>query len=201
VDASNVARSSPANFTLSYTTIGTRRSASTTPWPWLRSAARCRSPARARAPDGHAASSGQRRRGHLRDGRQGGFTLFETVIVIGLLTLVSLALLAMQPQIFKTQTAGRDEFVGVELMRGCAERLLAVRRNTGFSSVTSTLCNGMGGGGALVGWTQPHRDAARRHKHLGHDLQQRHLHGHHRHRQDCAPAANLLPITLQLSAY
>jgi len=146
--------------------------------------------------------SGQRRRGHLRDGRQGGFTLFETVTVIGLLTLVSLALLAMQPQIFKTQTAGRDEFVGVELMRGCAERLLAVRRNTGFSSVTSTLCNGMGGGGAVVGWdpnpTVTLRDATNTSVTTCSTA-------------TCtativiaktaAPTATLLPITLQLSAY
>ena len=77
--------------------------------------------------------------------RQTGFTLFETIIVIGLLTLVSMGILAMQPQVFKTQTSGRDQYVGLELMKACAERLLAVRRHTGFSSVTSSLCNGMGG--------------------------------------------------------
>jgi len=77
--------------------------------------------------------------------RQTGFTLFETIIVIGLLTLVSMGILAMQPQVFKTQTSGRDQYVGLELMKACAERLLAVRRHTGFASVTSSLCNGMGG--------------------------------------------------------
>ena len=82
-----------------------------------------------------------------RPRRQGGFTLFETIVVIAMLTLVSLGLIAMQPQVFKTQTTGRDEFVGFELTRACAERLLAVRRQTGYGSVTNTLCNGMGGVG------------------------------------------------------
>lgn len=82
--------------------------------------------------------------------RQRGFTLFETMVVIAILTAVSLGVLAIQPQVFKTQTAGRDEFVGFELTRACAERLLAVRRNTGFLSVTNSLCNGMGGVGGFA---------------------------------------------------
>jgi Tfp pilus assembly protein PilV len=85
-----------------------------------------------------------------RPRRQGGFTLFETIVVIAMLTLVSLGLIAMQPQVFKTQTAGRDEFVGFELTRACAERLLAVRRQTGYASVTNTLCNGMGSVGGFA---------------------------------------------------
>jgi Tfp pilus assembly protein PilV len=80
---------------------------------------------------------------------QRGVTLFETILVIAILTLASLGIVGMQPQVFKAQTTVRDEFVGVELMRGCAERLLAVRRQTGFGSVTSTLCNGMGGVGGF----------------------------------------------------
>jgi len=92
--------------------------------------------------------------------RQTGFTLFETIIVIGLLTLVSMGILAMQPQVFKTQTSGRDQYVGLELMKACAERLLAVRRHTGFASVTSSLCNGMGGiGGFANDHTVALRDA------------------------------------------
>ncbi len=85
-----------------------------------------------------------------RPRRQRGFTLFETVLVIALLALASLGLLAIQPQVFKTQTTGRDQFVGQELMRACAERLLAVRRNVGYVGVTSTLCNGMGALGGFA---------------------------------------------------
>ena len=76
---------------------------------------------------------------------QRGFTLYETILVIGMLSLAALTIAKLQPQVFKTQTTSRDEFVGVELLRGCAERLLAVRRYAGYGSVTSTLCNGMAG--------------------------------------------------------
>jgi Tfp pilus assembly protein PilV len=85
--------------------------------------------------------------------RQGGFTLFETIVVIAMLTLVSLGLIAMQPQVFKTQTAGRDEFVGFELTRACAERLLAVRRSSGYAAVNNSLCAGMKGN--VVGFNDP----------------------------------------------
>ncbi len=129
----------------------------------------------------------------------GGFTLFETVLVIAVLTAVSLGILAMQPQVFKTQTNGRDQFVGSELMRACAERLLAVRRNTGYATVANSLCNGMGGlGGFASNLVVTLADAN------GNTI------------TTCssatctatiivaksvAPAATLTPITLQLSAY
>jgi type II secretory pathway pseudopilin PulG len=83
--------------------------------------------------------------GGARRRRQRGFTLFETILVIGILTLVSFGMMSMQPQVWKAQTNTRDGYVGLELMLGCAERLLAVRRRSGYASVTSTLCNGMGG--------------------------------------------------------
>ena len=54
-------------------------------------------------------------RGHCPNGRtrrhhQAGFTLFETILVIGVLALVSAGIASMQPSVFKTQTTGRDEF-------------------------------------------------------------------------------------------
>jgi type II secretory pathway pseudopilin PulG len=79
-----------------------------------------------------------------------GFTLFETIIVIGLLAMASVVIAAIQPRVWATQTNFRDQVVGLELMRGCAERLLAVRRNTGYTAVTNTLCNGMGGVGGFA---------------------------------------------------
>jgi len=116
-----------------------------------------------------------------------------------MLTAVSLGILAMQPQVFKTQTTGRDQFVGSELMRACAERLLAVRRSTGYATVANSLCNGMGGlGGFASNPTVTLADAN------GNSI------------TTCssatctatiivvksaAPAATLTPITLQLSAY
>lgn len=91
---------------------------------------------------------------HWRTGRerrgQCGFTLTETLLVIGMLSMVSLGLLAMQPQVFKAQTTLRDEFAGFELMRACAERLLSVRRNVSYLAVTNTVCDGMGGVGGFA---------------------------------------------------
>lgn len=86
----------------------------------------------------------------VRRRRQGGFTLFETILVIGILGLVSAVIAGIQPRVFATQTASRDEVAGVDLMRACAERLLAVRRNIGYTSVTNTLCNGIGGVGGFA---------------------------------------------------
>lgn len=131
--------------------------------------------------------------------RQRGFTLFETIIVIAILTLVSYGILAMQPQVFKTQINGRDQFVGLGLMRGCAERLLAVRRNTGYASVTPTLCNGMGGVGGfaanptvtLVDSTNTSVTAC-----TGSTCTATILFA-----KTTTPAATLAAITLQLSAY
>lgn len=129
----------------------------------------------------------------------GGFTLIETILVIGLLALVSAGILAMQPQVFKTQTAARDQFVGFELTLACAEKLLAQRRNIGYAYIDNTLCAGMGGlGGYAANPTVTFTDAN------GNSV------------TSCAtatctatiiiaktttPAATLTPITLQLSAY
>jgi type II secretory pathway pseudopilin PulG len=87
-----------------------------------------------------------------RRGRRGalGFTLIETIMVIGLLGLVSASLLSMQPKVFLAQTNVRDQYVGLEQMRACAERILAVRRSSGYASVTNALCNGLGGQGAYA---------------------------------------------------
>lgn len=144
----------------------------------------------------------QRRSGREWRHRQRGFTLFESIIVIGLLTLVSLGLLAMQPQFFKAQNSGRDTFVGLELMKTCAERMLAVRRNTGFGSVTSTLCNGMGGGGAVTGWaanpTVTLRDATNT---AITTCSSATCTATILIAKTVVPEASLAPITLQLSAY
>lgn len=67
-----------------------------------------------------------------------------------MLAIAASGIISMQPQFFKTQTAGRDQYVGLEMLQACAERLLAVRRQSGFAVVTSTLCNGMGGLGSFA---------------------------------------------------
>ena len=78
-----------------------------------------------------------------------GFTLVETVLVIGLLALASVTLMKLQRNVFTTQTYGRDESVGSDLLRGCAERLLAVRRQIDYGQVSNTQCSTMGGVGGF----------------------------------------------------
>lgn len=82
--------------------------------------------------------------------RATGFTLIETIFVIVLLGMAAAAVLAMQPKILQTQNTGRDELVGQELVRACAERILAVRRHRGYTNVDNTLCDGMGGVGGFA---------------------------------------------------
>jgi hypothetical protein len=127
-----------------------------------------------------------------------GFTLFETVLVIGLLALASVALMKFHGAVFTTQTYGRDETVGNDLLRACAERLLSVRRNVGYTQVTNTLCSTMGNVGGFGNPTVAMVDATSTTI------------------TSCSsaictitisvakssgPAALLSPITLQLSAY
>jgi prepilin-type N-terminal cleavage/methylation domain-containing protein len=79
-----------------------------------------------------------------------GFTLIESVIVIAMLTLVAAGLLSMQPRVFVTQNNGRDQYVGLQILQACGERLLAVRRQLGYMKVTSSLCTGLGGLGGFA---------------------------------------------------
>jgi type II secretory pathway pseudopilin PulG len=78
-----------------------------------------------------------------------GFTLIETILVIGILALASVAISKLQWSVFRTQENGRDQYTGIELLQACADRLLTVRRRIGYGSVTNTLCNGMGGVGGF----------------------------------------------------
>ena len=76
---------------------------------------------------------------------QAGFTLFETILSIGILALAAVGMKTLQGGIFTAQTAARDLVAGTELQQACAERLLGVRRQSGFLSVNNALCNGIGG--------------------------------------------------------
>ena len=92
---------------------------------------------------------------------QRGFTLFETIFVIALFTAASLVIGRMQPRLFEAQTNGRDQYVGVEVLRSCAERLLSLKRGSGIGAVTNTVCNGLGGvGGFAANPTVVLKDAA-----------------------------------------
>jgi hypothetical protein len=116
-----------------------------------------------------------------------------------MLTAVSLAILMMQPQVFKTQTTGRDEFAGFELTRACAERLLGVRRNIGYASVANSLCNGMGGVGGFA--SNPTVTLADDSGNSITTCSSATCTATIIIAKSAAPAATLTPITLQLSAY
>jgi hypothetical protein len=127
-----------------------------------------------------------------------GFTLFETILVIGLLALASVALMKLQGKVFITQTYSRDDAVGNDLLRACGERLLATRRTLGYAQVTTALCGTIGNVGGFGNPTVTMADAG------GTNI------------TSCssatctitisvaktsAPAALLSPIRLQLSSY
>ena len=80
---------------------------------------------------------------------QSGFTLFETILSIGILALAAVGMMTLQGGIFTAQTAARDLVTGTELQQACAERLLGVRRQSGYASVTNTLCATVGNVGGF----------------------------------------------------
>jgi hypothetical protein len=127
-----------------------------------------------------------------------GFTLFETVLVIAMLALASVALMKLQRDVFRTQSYGRDETVGNDLMRSCAERLLAVRRQIAYGQVTTGLCSTLGGVGGFGNPTVTMVDAAA--TSIG-NCSSATCTITIKVARTSGPAALLSPITLQLSAY
>jgi type II secretory pathway pseudopilin PulG len=84
--------------------------------------------------------------------RQRGFTLVESIIVVGMLFLAAGAIISMQRNIFSGQSVNTGMQVGVQLMQECAEQILATRRSSssgaGYAAVTAG-SNGTGTCGAL----------------------------------------------------
>ena len=85
---------------------------------------------------------------HARLAASKGFTLVETIIVMVVLGIASVAIASLSSNIFFGQAASKDIQVGTQLMQECAEQVLAVRRASGYSAITSssfgtTLCGGM----------------------------------------------------------
>ena len=70
-----------------------------------------------------------------------GFTLVESIIALVLVALAAATIVSMQGNIFFGQSGNRDLEVGVQLMQECAEQVLATRRQSGYSAVTSSTCN------------------------------------------------------------
>jgi Tfp pilus assembly protein PilV len=72
---------------------------------------------------------------------QRGFTLAESIVAFCLMGTAALGIISMQRGLFNGQSANRDLIQANALMEECAERLLSVRRVSGYSSVATTSCS------------------------------------------------------------
>ena len=67
---------------------------------------------------------------HLNSAR--GFTLLETVIVILLLAIASAGIINLNGGLFTNASQIRNLQINTQLLQACAERVMAVRRLSGF---------------------------------------------------------------------
>jgi prepilin-type N-terminal cleavage/methylation domain-containing protein len=77
-----------------------------------------------------------------------GFTLVESIMVLVALSIAAAAIVSLQGNIFGNQANKQNIQIGVQLMQECAEQVLAKRRLSGYSSITTSnfgtnLCGGM----------------------------------------------------------
>lgn len=75
--------------------------------------------------------------------RVSGFTLLELLMVMVLLGVAAVAIASLSAHLFSGQSASRDLVVGTQLLQECAEQVLAVRRNKGYTAVTTSACSGL----------------------------------------------------------
>ena len=80
-----------------------------------------------------------------------GFTLIETMMVMVVLGIAATTIVSLQGNIFQGQANNKDMQVGVPLLQECAEQVLALRRQSvsGYATVTSSACSGMGNYGGF----------------------------------------------------
>jgi prepilin-type N-terminal cleavage/methylation domain-containing protein len=78
-----------------------------------------------------------------------GFTLIETIIVMVILGIGAAAIVSLQGNIFQGQSGNQNMQVGVQLMQECAEQVLAIRRNSGYTAVTTSACSNLGNYGGF----------------------------------------------------
>jgi prepilin-type N-terminal cleavage/methylation domain-containing protein len=80
---------------------------------------------------------------HLNSAR--GFTLLETVIVILLLAIASAGIINLNGGLFTNASQIRNLQINTQLLQACAERVMAVRRLSGFIDVPDydTVCEAL----------------------------------------------------------
>ncbi|MBV8468679.1 MAG: type II secretion system protein [Burkholderiaceae bacterium] len=81
--------------------------------------------------------------------RRQGFTLIESIGAIILLGIAAAGIVTVQSGVFNSQNRARYLAAGVELQQACAERLVGVRNQQGYSAVATGLCSGVGSGGGF----------------------------------------------------
>lgn len=81
-----------------------------------------------------------------------GFTFIETIVVMTLLGIAAATIIKLQGTVFYGKSDNKDLQVGVMLMQGCAEQVIAVRRNAGYTAVNTSTCSALGNYG---GYTAP----------------------------------------------
>ena len=85
---------------------------------------------------------------HARPATWKGFTLVESIIVLVILAIAAAAIASLQGSIFYGQSDSKDRQVGVQLIQACAEQVLAVRRQSGYTAVNANTCSTLGSFGA-----------------------------------------------------
>ena len=81
-----------------------------------------------------------------------GFTFIETIVVMTLLGIAAVTIIKLQGTVFYGKSDNKDLQVGVMLMQECAEQVIAVRRNAGYTAVNTSTCSALGNYG---GYTAP----------------------------------------------
>ncbi len=78
-----------------------------------------------------------------------GFTLIETLMVMVLLGIAAVTITKLSGNLFLGQAANNNVIVGAQLMQECAETVLAIRRKTGYTFVTTSACSNLGNYGGF----------------------------------------------------
>ncbi len=87
--------------------------------------------------------------GPARSAAGNGFTLVETLMVMVVLGIAAVTVAKLSGNLFSGQTANSNVVVGVQLMQECAEKVLTIRRKTGYTFVTTSACSNPGNYGVF----------------------------------------------------
>lgn len=75
-----------------------------------------------------------------------GFTLIESIVVLIVLSIAALGVASLSSGIFDAQDDNKTLQTGAQLLQGCAEQVLAIRREQGYAASLSCGFNSMPSG-------------------------------------------------------